>query len=321
MRFMMPRERSTRPAATALILMLALAIACGGSAETTGTQPLLPALEPTSTAAPPLTLEPTSTTAPRPTLEPTSTAAPRPTLEPTRGTPIPTLNPRQIQATQTVRVSYPTPVPTLPMTVLYRTPVPTLPMTVLYRTPVPTLPMTVLYRTPVPTLPMIVSYPTPVPTEPPPTEPATTPAPEAMPALRSTTFEAFIGHIPSFDAIVTHFRFFESGYDRVPLEERVFEASFDQRTARYIDWQLEFTAVVLSDELVMELRSVLYNSEKDVVADDVLVDKVNPGQEFGYLSWGLGYEEPGHWVPGHYWVEVFLDGTLVAAGGFEVVGP
>ena len=294
MRFMMPRERSTRPAATALLLMLALAIACGGSAETTGTQPLLPALEPTSTTAPPLaleptsttaprpTLEPTSTTAPRPTLEPTSTTAPRPTLEPTRRTPIPTLNPRQIQATQTVRVSYPTPVPTLPMTVLY--------------------------RTPVPTLPMIVSYPTPVPTEPP-------------SALRSNANEVFLGQIQSLDAIVTNFRFFESGYDRVPLEERVFEASFDQRTARYIEWQMDHIASVPTEEYVIETKTVLYNSDREVLSTLVMLDKLNLDRTYSYFAWGHGYEEPGHWVPGHYWVEVLVDGTLVAAGGFEVVGP
>ena len=346
MRFMMPRERSTRPAATALLLMLALAIACGGSAETTGTQPLLPALEPTSTAAPPLTLEPTSTTAPRPTLEPTSTTAPpltleptsttapRPTLEPTRGTPIPTLNPRQIQATQTVRVSYRTPVPTLPMTVLYRTPVPTLPMTVLYRTPVPTLPMTVLYRTPVPTLPMTVLYRTPVPTlpmtvlyrTPVPTLPMIvsyrTPVPTEPPsALRSNANEVFLGQIQSLDAIVTNFRFFESGYDRVPLEERVFEASFDQRTARYIEWQMDHIASVPTEEYVIETKTVLYNSEREVLSTLVMLDKLNLDRTYSYFAWGHGYEEPGHWVPGHYWVEVLVDGTLVAAGGFEVVGP
>ena len=318
MRFMMPRKQSTRLAATALILMLALAIACGGSSETTGTQ------------SPPPALEPTSTTASLPTLEPTSTAAPPPTLEPTRRTPIPTLNPRQIQGTQTARTAdiktkyAPTPAVlyrTQPHIVLYSTPVPTQPLIVSYPTPVPTQPFIALYSTPVSTQPLIVPYPTPVPTLPSPTEAATTPAPDTTPVMRSTTFEAFIGQIPSFDAIVTNFRFFSSGSDRVPLGERVFKASFDQRTARYIDWQLEFTAFVPTDELVIELRSVLYNSERDVVASDVLVNKVNPGQEYGYISWGLGLDEPGHWVPGHYWVEVFIDGTLAAAGGFEVVGP
>ena len=217
MRFMMPRERSTRLAATALILMLALAIACGGSAETTGTQTPLPTLEPTSTSAPP------------------------PTLEPTRRTPIPTLNPRQIQETQTVRVA--------DIKTQYA--------------PTP-----------------FVSHPTPVPTEPPPTKPATTPAPEPTSALRSTTNEAFLGQIPSYDdAIVTNFRFFQTGYDRIPPGERVFAASFDQRTARYIDWQLEFTAFVPTQELVIETKTVLYNSERVVLSTLVMLDKLNLGQE------------------------------------------
>ena len=289
------------------LLTFTLALACSGSSPA----------DPTATQA---TITRAAGTLPQ---TESQTASPL-TLEPTRRTPIPTLTNPQISATQRAQVAdiktqfAPTPERVLP------TPVPTAPVFL----PPPTTPPMPVFPTPAPTPWLLPTLAPLMPTFPPPPTiafPTYAPPTLVIPTFTPPTLvtgivrKDFLGPISSLSTEATALRFFESGYDHTPGEDRKYTSVFSQQTTRYIDWQVDIRDVEVAQTTEIEVISKLFGANDEVLDRSTVEFELNPGTTYSWISLGHGWEEPGNWDTGDYWIEVSVDGELASAGGFEIV--
>jgi hypothetical protein len=117
-----------------------------------------------------------------------------------------------------------------------------------------------------------------------------------------------------------HMKFFESGYD-VPSEgSRTYATSFAQNSARYINCEASFSSLhdsSLSRTLQFTLK--YYNSDGSLMGAPSLDIKSYQIQHNIHMGWG--WQEPGHWAPGTYTVEAYLDGGYIGKSSYDVYGP
>ena len=124
--------------------------------------------------------------------------------------------------------------------------------------------------------------------------------------------------IPSLGAAVTHFKFFESVAERLPVEPRLYGARFDARGARWIktEFGLVYPAAPSAATFSVECVYVFPDGSAHPVR---LERRVQPGWTLSVHSAALGWDDPGHWPAGSYKVSCWHNDNQIAAGGFEVV--
>ena len=124
--------------------------------------------------------------------------------------------------------------------------------------------------------------------------------------------------IPSLGASVTHFKFFESVAERLPVEPRLYGARFDARSARWIkaEFGLVYPAAPSATTFGVECVYVFPDGSTHPVK---LERRVQAGWTVSVHSAALGWDDPGHWPAGNYKVSCWHNDSQIAAGGFEVV--
>ena len=137
---------------------------------------------------------------------------------------------------------------------------------------------------------------------------------EGLPVARASSF----GYIPAIEAQATNLRFFESPFNIVPDEKRVYAQGFDASTARYIAWELNLTHPAPGRRIEYVINGVYYN------ADGSVLGRHSHGDAYVQTDWtsssqasSLGWSQPGNWQVGVYRVELSVEGVLVAVGEFE----
>jgi tetratricopeptide (TPR) repeat protein len=129
-------------------------------------------------------------------------------------------------------------------------------------------------------------------------------------------------YIPSLNAKVTSFRFFEGSYISLPQGQRVYENLFEKSKTRYIFWELalEHTPPP-SRRINFTIVEVWYGPDNKVITTQNFNSFVEPGWSGSYLYHGYGWKEPGKWSTGTYRVDLYIEGAQVATGSFEIYAP
>ncbi|MFN7972896.1 MAG: hypothetical protein U0166_11195 [Acidobacteriota bacterium] len=113
--------------------------------------------------------------------------------------------------------------------------------------------------------------------------------------------------------------FYEGPKGFPPIEERVFDTSFDSTQSRYINWHIENHYPTVQKTKDYQLRWVLTSSDGSVLNDSTETFSLDPKYTTLYLSGGWGAEDAGKgWNPGVYTVTLYYGNTTVASASFEV---
>jgi signal transduction histidine kinase len=124
------------------------------------------------------------------------------------------------------------------------------------------------------------------------------------------------------NAPVKALRFFESGRN-VPrnLSEIVYRTRFERASTRYIDWDLEVAAYfnLFKQKQSFEIRAVWYKPDGSILMEENTVFAYDPSGFGGHYISGSGWDDPGHFGPGTYKVDLYVLDEKVASGSFEVV--
>ena len=67
-----------------------------------------------------------------------------------------------------------------------------------------------------------------------------------------------------------------------------------------------------------QLHYIIYGPEGKVFTEDDVDGKAVPDSTGCNLFVGRGWDEPGHWLPGSYRLEIYSEGNLAATGAFEI---
>jgi hypothetical protein len=142
--------------------------------------------------------------------------------------------------------------------------------------------------------------------------------------VASGTFEVYDGDAPpsmyvqAIDAKVTAVRFFESGFDSPPPEQRVYRDRFPRSGTRYIDWELMLTFPKAPKRIDFAIRHVWVRPDGSRENDQTLSAYIDAGWSSSQHTQGWGRAEGGIWQPGTYRVDFYVDGRIVASGTFSI---
>lgn len=124
--------------------------------------------------------------------------------------------------------------------------------------------------------------------------------------------------IPSLQATVTSVKFFESGIDAVPAEQRVYTTRFPRSTTRLVWWETNLAYPDPGRRIDFSIESFCFGPDGSLLNRQTQNYFIQSPWTSSSHFMGFGGREPGTWAPGVYRVELFVAGQKVAEGTFEV---
>jgi hypothetical protein len=169
---------------------------------------------------------------------------------------------------------------------------------------------------------VVIVTPEPPPTRVPTVEPTQVPTavPTALPTIVVLPSPTPVPNwdIPSLQANVTDFRFFEGGADRPAYEDRVYSDSFAQSEARYIYYELHLEYPEHGQVVDFNIDVYYLRSDGSILGQFPADHQIEADWTSSYHTWGWGWPDPGNWPVDTYTVELYIDGDLIASGDFDI---
>ena len=119
---------------------------------------------------------------------------------------------------------------------------------------------------------------------------------------------------------VDSFQFYESWMmDDYPDEDdRDYAATFSARDSYYIYFALSLSHAELEEDLSLPARMSYYISPGMELSSHDFTALFEAGSDESEIRGYYGWDQPGEWSPGIYWVEVLLDGKVAGTGYFTM---
>ena len=127
-------------------------------------------------------------------------------------------------------------------------------------------------------------------------------------------------YVPLSVLEVIDLRFFESGSVPTHREEWVFAERFSKEQVRFINWEIGLKHPPENEDRYFELAYFYYgpNDEEKVITSGVDKFMIKASRTESYHNLGCGWDAPGNWEPGIYYVDIILDNRVIGRGGFEI---
>ena len=129
------------------------------------------------------------------------------------------------------------------------------------------------------------------------------------------------GNLPGFPvpgASFQELKFFESGYNPPQLGNRIYATRFDQRTARYINWEIHLSFPAAPSRYDFTIYSTFYSPNGAEFGTQSVASFVNPGWPGLVSNSGRGWQRAGFWKRGSYRVDLTVNGSRIASGYFTI---
>jgi hypothetical protein len=124
------------------------------------------------------------------------------------------------------------------------------------------------------------------------------------------------------NARVTSLRFFESGYDMLPREERVYAQRFASGTTRCINWELNLEYPAPGRRIDFQITAINLRDNGTPLWEEIRRQTMDAHVEAtwtrSYHWWGYGWPDPGNWESGSYRVDLYVEGKKIASAPFEI---
>jgi len=130
-----------------------------------------------------------------------------------------------------------------------------------------------------------------------------------------------VRRIPSLNATVTSLRFYESGSNGLPHDQRVYGNTFPASTTRFIAWELSLKHPHPGVHRDFDISATWLRPDGSVWTQQTCPSHVEPLWTLSWHDCRWGWNEPGHYMPGTYQVELFVEGKSVAKGRFTITAP
>jgi hypothetical protein len=133
--------------------------------------------------------------------------------------------------------------------------------------------------------------------------------------------------ISRLDPLVRALQFYESGYDGLPPEQRVYDQRFASETTRYINWELDLEYPAPGRRVDFKLTAIYFRDNGTGSWEEIhrhTVDTYVEGDRtWSSHGWGYGFGDPGNWEIGFYLVDIHFEGSgingqLIASNRFEI---
>ena len=147
-----------------------------------------------------------------------------------------------------------------------------------------------------------------------------TPTPTSTPVPTRTPFPTTspLVFIASIDSSVQDFRFFESGEGDLALDQRFYTTSFDSKTARYINWELNLDYPQPGQRIDFIIHTVWYKSDGSIDFKQDTNTHVESDWAGSYHCNGIGWDQEGNWEKDIYTVVLYINSIEIARASFQV---
>lgn len=126
-------------------------------------------------------------------------------------------------------------------------------------------------------------------------------------------------YVPLLNAQVSSLRFFETGPDFTPSEERIYTDRFERATTRRVRFELALVHPRPGRKVDFVIKSVFHGVYGGVSGEESVESYIKPDWHWSLHYHSRGWDDPGKWSTGKYKVNIFIDGQPVDNGEFEVV--
>jgi len=123
----------------------------------------------------------------------------------------------------------------------------------------------------------------------------------------------------SSGAVVTDLRFFESGGNAPPEDEREFATSFSKSSTKYIYYQLSLSHPALPHRVDINLTARIYKSDGSLYGEMTQNIYILPDWETSWHLQGWGWEIPGNWPIDTYTLKLFDGADEIVSENFSIV--
>jgi hypothetical protein len=114
-------------------------------------------------------------------------------------------------------------------------------------------------------------------------------------------------------------RFYEGPHDHAPENsQRAYRDSFDRFNTRTVYWELDLSYPAPGRRIDFTIDAIWYRPDGSEITRQALPVHVDPEWGSSWHTLGLGYDDPGHWLPGAYRVDIQCRNLRVASGTFQI---
>ncbi len=127
-------------------------------------------------------------------------------------------------------------------------------------------------------------------------------------------------YISSLKAKVTEVRFFESGFDSPPLNQRSYRNSFSRTNTRYVVWELNLEHPAPGERKDFTVDNIWFNAYGTEIFRNSFNTHIAPEWGSSYHNSGYGWRNPSTttWSAGTYRVDLYVEGIKIASESFTV---
>jgi tetratricopeptide (TPR) repeat protein len=113
-------------------------------------------------------------------------------------------------------------------------------------------------------------------------------------------------------------RFYNAGTNISPKSEHQFATRFSQSSAQYIYFQLDMSNPWKYFPYSYTITARYYKPDNSLMGEIKDRFETRPEWRTWYYQYGWGWEDAGHWNPGTYRVEVFIDNEYLVSETFTI---
>lgn len=114
-------------------------------------------------------------------------------------------------------------------------------------------------------------------------------------------------------------RFFESGYNSLPYNERTYKKEFAAPDIRYINWELNLQHPAPGTRIEYDVEALWKNANASIFNRQSLHTHMAAAWRLPYTTYSLGNKAVGTaWQPGTYTVELYIGSEKIATETFKV---
>jgi tetratricopeptide (TPR) repeat protein len=135
-----------------------------------------------------------------------------------------------------------------------------------------------------------------------------------------TTIQAPISQASTKTVEYQSIRLFESPRIAADLSQRDYRDSFLQSGTRYVWYEIYLKNLLwnIRDQSI-KLTAKYYKPDGTIMGEPVLTYNIPKEWDYGYLWHALGWEAPGNWTPGIFFIEIYMEDTCVTRKSFSIL--
>jgi hypothetical protein len=113
-------------------------------------------------------------------------------------------------------------------------------------------------------------------------------------------------------------KYFSTGYEMCPQDRRAYRSVFTRKDTTFVGWELGLALPAPGKRLEYQIKAHWFKPDGSLLTHQTVQTHCEATWTAPWHARSWGYQKPGHWEPGTYRVEFFINGTKAAEEKFTI---